>query len=36
MFVHTVRIIGVPFYQVNFPDFFIGDQVRFEYHVLLS
>ena len=27
MFLHTLRIVAVPFYEVHFPDFFIGDQV---------
>ena len=27
MFIHTLRIVAVPFYEVRFPDFFIGDQV---------
>lgn len=28
MFLHTLRILAIPFYEVHFPDFFIGDQVE--------
>lgn len=36
MFLHTVRIVAVPFYRVRFPDFFIGDQMTSHNQTLID